>query len=530
TDFFANVQTHGVKGGAITDFNLTAGGQILKLEAPVKKTQLSYTPIAGGAPITATFRPTGGELQGEVQFNRLQSAPTVSNQGKGLAIGQTGINFALKVNESSSTRSEASTVVDLKPLLDGLTTTNKRLAYFVYDTPVAGEAPVATPFTWDPIKKGGARFYDLDGDGNAETVNLTFIDGGYGDKDGIKNGVIVDPSTPGVVDLSPVFSITAGSPALTIADPADSSSPAAVLLKVALSSRASTVNQIGYVALTTSESDSITYEQLRDRGTIVLANLENSGLPNVSAINLEQTISVINGQKIVFFEVVDTTLDSLLTTHTSIASMGANFRTLDLTKSSDNVVVASKGGNSVALTLQDATKQQGLGDLISSNMGENPILDFRGVSGTDLTGTVSIAREAGYDTTIGFYKIENAAGAVLDPITNTLITPGSAGYQAAALSSSNLFTGFGTLSTSNGSTRTDAITSFRDAGMLAPYATVRNTGDTWFSFKEANADGINHFRTLGSGSIGLEDLRGGGDLDYDDNIVSFIFKQVTTVA
>jgi len=31
TDFFANIQTHGVKGGAIADFNLAAGGQIVKL-------------------------------------------------------------------------------------------------------------------------------------------------------------------------------------------------------------------------------------------------------------------------------------------------------------------------------------------------------------------------------------------------------------------------------------------------------------------------------------------------------------------
>ncbi|NDD13998.1 MAG: hypothetical protein EB072_15465, partial [Betaproteobacteria bacterium] len=519
-----------VKGGAITDFNLAAGGQILKLEATVKKTELTYTPSTGGAPITTSFRPTSGDLQGDVVFNRLLAAPVVINQPKSLVIGQTGINFALKVNEASSTRSEASTVVDLKPLMDGLNTTNKRLAYFVYDTPVVGAAPVATPFTWDPIKKGGARFYDLDGDGTAETVDLTFIDGGYGDKDGVKNGVIVDPSTPGAADIKPVLSTTTGSSALTVADPTDTVSPAAVLLKVAITTKAASVNQIGFVALAASESDTITYEQLRDRGTIILANLENSDTPNLASINLEQTISVINGQKLVLFEVVDSTLESLLSKNSTIAAMGSSFRTLDLSKTNDNLVVGSKGGNSVAVTLQDASKQQGLGDLISSKMGESPILDFSGVSGRDITGTVSIAREANYDTTIGFYRIQRADGAVLDPITNTLITPGSAGYQAAALSSANLFSGFGNLSIANGSTRTDTITSFRDAGLLAPYATVKQTGDTWFSFKAANSDGLEHFRTIGSGSIGLEDFKGGFDQDFDDNIVSFTFKLVPTVA
>ena len=42
------------------------------------------------------------------------------------------------------------------------------------------------------------------------------VDGGYGDKDGVKNGTILDPSTAGVVDLTPEF--TATNTALTVAD------------------------------------------------------------------------------------------------------------------------------------------------------------------------------------------------------------------------------------------------------------------------------------------------------------------------
>ena len=76
----------------------------------------------------------------------------------------------------------------------------------------------------------------------------------------------------------------------------------------------------------------------------------------------------------------------------------------------------------------------------------------------------------------------------------------------------------------NGATRTDTIAAFNESGLLAPYATVAQTGDTFFSFRSANSDNLNHFRVLGSGVIGLEDLNGGGDLDFDDNIVSFNFK------
>ena len=475
-----------------------------------------------GQVITTRMTPTSGSIEGDVSFNRLAAAPSFTNQKAGLVIGQTGINFSLKLDQSSNSNT-AKTAVDLAPLLDGLNTTNKRLAYFVYDTPVDGAAPMATPFTYDPIKKAGARFYDLDGNGAADTADLQFVDGGYGDKDGVKNGVVVDPSTAGVVDLNAIFTATAT--ALTVADPTDSTSPAALTVRATLIAKAASVNQIGYVALNANEADTLTYELLRDRGTILLANLESSDTPNVAAMKFQRDINLINGQKLVFFEVVDTTLESLLAKNTTLQGFGTSFRTLDLSKSTDTAATASKGGNTVALSLLNVSAIAGLGDLISSQMADTPILDFTGLAGRTLEGsTVSLAREANNDTTIGFYRIQRADGAVLDPITNALITPGSAGYKTAALSSTNLFNGFGTLAVANGATRTETISAFNESGLLAPYATVDQTGDTFFSFRSANSDNLNHFRVLGSGVLSLEDLNGGGDQDFDDNIVSFNFK------
>ena len=60
--------------------------------------------------------------------------------------------------------------------------------------------------------------------------------------------------------------------------------------------------------------------------------------------------------------------------------------------------------------------------------------------------------------------------------------------------------------------------------MVAPYASISNTGQTYFSFKDANADGLSHFREFGNGVIGLEDLYGGGDNDFDDLIFGFDFN------
>ena len=62
--------------------------------------------------------------------------------------------------------------------------------------------------------------------------------------------------------------------------------------------------------------------------------------------------------------------------------------------------------------------------------------------------------------------------------------------------------------------------------IIAPYALTN--GETWFAFGAANSDGINHFKSFGTNSFGLEDVDGGGDKDYDDLIVKFDFNSVST--
>jgi hypothetical protein len=238
-------------------------------------------------------------------------------------------------------------------------------------------------------------------------------------------------------------------------------------------------------------------------------------------MRFQRDINLINGQKLMFFEVVDNTLEAMLKS----GSLDSSFRTLDVTKLTDSSATAAKGGSILNLFL--TSDVSGLGELISSQMGDAPVFDFSSLSGQTLTGDVLIAREASYDSSIGFYKLERSDGAVRDSLTDTLIMPGEVGYEAAALRSTNLFSGFGTLATANGVNKTATLEAFKDAGLLAPYARVATTGETYFSFGAANSDGLNHFRVLGSGILGLEDIKGGGDRDFDDVIVRFNFSLST---
>ena len=485
--------------------------------------EMEYT-NSKGAKSTETFRPFSGSLDTLPELKRSEKAPLLATKpaNSNLEIGKTSVSFNIKPSTGLTT---ASIAMNLAPMIDEINIINKKMAYFSTTSPTDGSAPVATTFTYDPVKKAGAKFYDLDGDKDniADTVSLKFIDGGYGDKDNTKNGVIVDPSAAGAVTLSPVFTSTGS--VLSVADPTDKISPAAIILRTSISSRANTVNQLGYVAFSENEtSTTITYDILKERANILFANLETGDVPSLANINLNKDISIINGQKLVFFEIVDTTLEKLMADAISVAGFGSSFRTLNLTGST-KTSSSTNGGNTLKVDLVDSSLA--IGDLISAETQESPIFDFTSLSGISLAGTVTVAREASYNSIVGFYKIENATGAVRDSVTNLLIQPGDAGYQGAALQANNLFSNFGSLSATNGSNSTTNLAIFSDAGMLAPYANVTSTGETFFAFGKANSDGLNHFRALGSNTYGLEDLKGGGDQDHDDLIVSFNFKQAT---
>ena len=133
---------------------------------------------------------------------------------------------------------------------------------------------------------------------------------------------------------------------------------------------------------------------------------------------------------------------------------------------------------------------------------------------------LELARESAYHSQVSFYRVLNASGAVADPVTGEPILPGQPGYEAAARA--NQVSDLSRLSASNNSTTSRSIT-VSDSFILAPLAEVEagTTRHTFFTFNEANADGVQHFQVLGDNVFGFEDLYGGGDRDFDDLIVSF---------
>lgn len=45
----------------------------------------------------------------------------------------------------------------------------------------------------------------------------------------------------------------------------------------------------------------------------------------------------------------------------------------------------------------------------------------------------TVYREADFNKTVGFYRMDNAEGSVTDPVTGNILSPDDDGYKAAAI-------------------------------------------------------------------------------------------------
>ncbi|NBS30894.1 MAG: hypothetical protein EBS76_10350, partial [Actinobacteria bacterium] len=431
----------------------------------------------------------------------------------GIELSPVAIDFELDLDPDIN---DATTTIPLDLLLgdleitdaDGKRDPNKDLIYYSIDA-----SGSISPLSYDALQEGGARFYDSSGDGVADLLSLKLADGGIGDKDGAKNGVIVDPSVLGTLSLDPIIS-KLNSGFIQVSDAANSS-PASFALQASLTSRATTATEIGYVILNDGESATVVddFQAFKARAKTLFSSLESDDIVLESTMQFKREFLLRNGQNIRFFAVSDATIDDL--SDLDDARLSFFDSSIDTITGQASFSSASGIGFDLALLNND----QNLSALIAQEQHVAPLLDFTAFTNNEtITGTIVQAREADYDAVTGFYRVLDTSGSVR-AADGSLLTPGDAGYAAVALRDANQVGKFSGLSVADGqSSSTDF--SLQDSGMFAPFALVK--GNTFFAFSEANADGLSHFRSLGSNLFGLEDQVGGGDLDYDDHIVGLI--------
>jgi hypothetical protein len=259
---------------------------------------------------------------------------------------------------------------------------------------------------------------------------------------------------------------------------------------------------------------------------VLFSGLESSNTPDLSALDLRSKIALRNGQTLRFYETVDSTFADLSRGKTSIAALGSAFRFLDFSLDSitSTAKVLSPSGLSFNLGLASAAPS--LPELIAGRQLEATVLDFssNALAGRTVVADWSLVREANFSPVFSLYKVLNLNGSVRDPLTGNVVNPGDAGYKDAAIR--NRVDQLSGLSVGNLQSNGGRV-NLKESSLLAPMAVVSTSQseDTFFGFAAANPDLISHFRRLGDNVFGMEDIRGGGDLDYDDHI--FALKPIS---
>jgi len=453
----------------------------------------------------------------------------------GVVLNQTAIDFTVAADANGKSK----LFLDLTQVGDDLVISeddnqggrkrkaNTQFVYYGIDP----DDGTLSSLTYNARHRAGARFYDTDGNGIADFVSLTFVDGGLGDTGPAGDGQIHDPSTAAVVNLTNVELIATGKTLLA----ADTSNiaPASLVLNASLNGRAATSNQIGYVVLDATDTwtfDAIFADltELRSRAQTLFSTLESSDVTLAAGTSLSREILLINGQSVRFFEVVDSSLDLLSSASDSRLQIFSS-----VGQPNGPVVFSSLSGVNLSLALVTG-RDQGLNALVGQEQGLASMLDFTSFTADQqIVCSLSLAREASFDAVTGFYRALDINGTVwIDPsdLSKGTITPGQAGtttaaYGAAALK--NRVDSLTGLQVGNRQTSTRESITLQETTYLAPIAQVN--GNTFVAFASGNADGIAHFVTLGTNTFGLEDMFGGGDFDYDDQVVGFAFRSVTTV-
>lgn len=151
------------------------------------------------------------------------------------------------------------------------------------------------------------------------------------------------------------------------------------------------------------------------------------------------------------------------------------------------------------------------------------VFDLREISGS-VRSNFTVYREAAFDNTVGFYAIDDTNGTVGG------LAPGSAGYALAAIE--NRVSGLDLAVANQGTAGFSADLS--GGKIYAPFIIIDGTVDeflndnpnnsadgdvvAFFLYQEANFDNTDHIRLLGQNTFGFEDLRDGGDFDFNDVI------------
>lgn len=181
-----------------------------------------------------------------------------------------------------------------------------------------------------------------------------------------------------------------------------------------------------------------------------------------------------------------------------------------------------------------AGRQNVIGSNSQGLPGKNTI-DLTGYAGKALKTDITTKGDAAYTNNIGFYVVEDALLGTIKLTDGSLLNPGDIGYAFEAVKNAVLQAG----KIDSKIDRDDLVGGKFYApvviaqGSFNEFVTKNptNGGGTndihaYFNYVAGNSDKVDHFRFLGNNTFGVEDMYGGGDLDFNDLVVTVNIRTV----
>ena len=233
-----------------------------------------------------------------------------------------------------------------------------------------------------------------------------------------------------------------------------------------------------------------------------------------------------------------------------VGESGPILRNLSVTEESDN---SGSFSGSFELSSEDAATVESEGVYINLHTEENnsgelrgqviiedesdsdsyseseafPGIDLTAMGNTDINFTVD--RDAGYENTVGFYEVD-VDGNITDSESGETIALGDENYIEAVIANRVDVS----LNGVNGSS-TEVMAMFEGGSSYAPFLVVdgaieqledsdsSNDPMVYFPWSDANFGSSEQIQVLAENTFGFEDLGMGGDVDFNDVMVSYDF-------
>jgi uncharacterized repeat protein (TIGR01451 family) len=269
------------------------------------------------------------------------------------------------------------------------------------------------------------------------------------------------------------------------------------------------------------------------RSRVVLSAISN--IPNgFNPKELTHLLEFNSGENLRFYLVRNSTTDAVRLGQTPISNL--------LFSSTTTQKVTDLGNSEYTLAWEDGlgTSTTDFSDMVvkikptidalplGTNLQGNPegeVFDLRSIDNTkQVKADFIVNREAAYNNFVGFYKVDDETGRIGS------LKPGDVGYAQSAVKGR-----VGSdLSVANQGTA-NLTGNLQGGAIYAPFVIVNasaeqflngQTDQAYFAYLGANTDKVDHIRLLGNNTFGFEDLRGGGDFDYNDMIIKASFQLV----